>query len=169
VVILSQVSFVLSEFYVLLKVSTTRIAFIRGMAQKNSSSPSRTNSTSITQAPLTRNFSRLCADHISGSADSRFNSASFQCLADLKACKQTNIPIYSFTEHQRLDETKYLYGGFPPNYLFHPQVHQICIQGATIIIAEGIMALLDPALRALYDLKVWANRQRMLRFAHDTL
>jgi uridine kinase len=36
-----------------------------------------------------------------------------QCLADLKACKQTNIPIYSFTEHQRLDETKYLYGARP--------------------------------------------------------
>lgn len=33
-----------------------------------------------------------------------------QCLADLKACKQSNIPIYSFSEHQRLDETKYLYG-----------------------------------------------------------
>lgn len=33
-----------------------------------------------------------------------------QCLADLKACRQTNIPIYSFTEHQRLDKTKYLYG-----------------------------------------------------------
>ena len=33
-----------------------------------------------------------------------------QCLADLKAGRQSNIPIYSFTEHQRLDETKYLYG-----------------------------------------------------------
>ena len=33
-----------------------------------------------------------------------------QCLADLKAWRQSNIPIYSFTEHQRLDETKYLYG-----------------------------------------------------------
>ena len=37
----------------------------------------------------------------------RFNS---QCLADLKACKQSNIPVYSFAEHQRLTETKYLYG-----------------------------------------------------------
>jgi hypothetical protein len=33
-----------------------------------------------------------------------------QCLADLKACKQSNIPVYSFAEHQRLDERKYLYG-----------------------------------------------------------
>ncbi|EGO24178.1 hypothetical protein SERLADRAFT_448951 [Serpula lacrymans var. lacrymans S7.9] len=60
------------------------------------------------------------------------------CLADLKACRQTNIPIYSFTEHQRLDEKKYLYG-------------------AAIIIAEGIMALHDPKLRALYDLKVFVQ------------
>ncbi|KAJ3506644.1 hypothetical protein NLJ89_g6762 [Agrocybe chaxingu] len=57
------------------------------------------------------------------------------CLSDLKACKQSNIPMYSFEQHQRLPETKYLYG-------------------ATIIIAEGIMALVDPALRDLYDLKV---------------
>ncbi|KAF8896342.1 armadillo/beta-catenin/plakoglobin [Infundibulicybe gibba] len=60
------------------------------------------------------------------------------CLADLKACKQSNIPVYSFSEHQRLAETKYLYG-------------------ATIIITEGIMALHDPALRALYDLKVFVQ------------
>jgi uridine kinase len=33
-----------------------------------------------------------------------------QCLSDLKACKQANIPVYSFEEHQRLAETKYLYG-----------------------------------------------------------
>ncbi|KAF5382162.1 hypothetical protein D9615_004389 [Tricholomella constricta] len=60
------------------------------------------------------------------------------CLADLKACKQSNIPVYSFAEHQRLAETKYLYG-------------------ATIIITEGIMALQDPALRELYDLKVFVQ------------
>jgi len=60
------------------------------------------------------------------------------CLADLKAGRQTNIPIYSFTTHQRLDETKYLYG-------------------AAIIIAEGIMALHDPALRDLYDLKIFVQ------------
>ncbi|KAH7909494.1 armadillo beta-catenin plakoglobin [Hygrophoropsis aurantiaca] len=60
------------------------------------------------------------------------------CLADLKACRQTNIPIYSFSEHQRLAEKKYLYG-------------------AAIIIAEGIMALTDPSLRDLYDLKVFVQ------------
>ena len=34
----------------------------------------------------------------------------FKCLSELKNLQQTNIPVYSFTEHQRLDETKYLYG-----------------------------------------------------------
>lgn len=61
-----------------------------------------------------------------------------KCLGDLKACRQTSIPVYSFVEHQRLDETKYIYG-------------------AAIIIAEGIMALQDPALRAVYDLKIFVQ------------
>ncbi|KAI0775302.1 armadillo/beta-catenin/plakoglobin [Trametes elegans] len=61
------------------------------------------------------------------------------CLADLKAGKQSNIPIYSFTEHQRLEETKYLYGA------------------SIIIVVEGILALHDPALRALYDLKIFVQ------------
>ncbi|EIN04896.1 armadillo/beta-catenin/plakoglobin [Punctularia strigosozonata HHB-11173 SS5] len=62
------------------------------------------------------------------------------CLEDLKKCRQTHIPVYSFTEHQRLprSEDRYLYG-------------------ATVIIAEGIMALLDPTLRNLYDLKVFVQ------------
>lgn len=61
-----------------------------------------------------------------------------ECLQDLKQGRQTNIPIYSFSEHQRLDETKYLYG-------------------AAVIITEGILALHDPALRALYDLKIFVQ------------
>ncbi|THH20741.1 hypothetical protein EW146_g696 [Bondarzewia mesenterica] len=60
------------------------------------------------------------------------------CLADLKNLRQTNIPVYSFESHQRLEETKYLYG-------------------ATIIITEGIMALHDPKLRELYDLKIFVQ------------
>ncbi|KAI0264485.1 armadillo/beta-catenin/plakoglobin [Gloeopeniophorella convolvens] len=75
------------------------------------------------------------------------------CLSDLKQLQQTNIPVYSFTEHQRLDETKYLYG-------------------ATIIIAEGILALHDPEMRKLYDLKIFvqADSDLMLarRIARDT-
>ncbi|KAJ7494764.1 armadillo/beta-catenin/plakoglobin [Mycena galericulata] len=61
-----------------------------------------------------------------------------QCLAELKACQQSNIPVYSFTTHQRVEEPKYLYG-------------------AAIIIAEGIMTLQDPGLRELYDLKLFVQ------------
>ncbi|KZW02743.1 uridine kinase [Exidia glandulosa HHB12029] len=61
-----------------------------------------------------------------------------ECLTDLKACKQTNVPVYSFVQHQRLEETQYIYG-------------------AAIVIAEGIMALQDPALRATYDLKIFVQ------------
>jgi uridine kinase len=58
-----------------------------------------------------------------------------QCIRDLKRNRQTNIPVYSFSQHQRLDETQYLYG-------------------AAIVIVEGILALHDAELRSLYDLKV---------------
>jgi uridine kinase len=47
-----------------------------------------------------------------------------QCLSELKACKQSNIPVYSFAEHQRLEETKYLYG-------------------ATIIISSSALSLIE--------------------------
>ncbi|KAL1694551.1 uridine kinase family-domain-containing protein [Schizophyllum commune] len=61
-----------------------------------------------------------------------------KCLSDLKAGRQTNIPIYSFQTHQRQKETQYLYG-------------------AAIIITEGILALHDARLRKLYDLKVYVQ------------
>ncbi|KAI5117967.1 hypothetical protein M0805_001628 [Coniferiporia weirii] len=60
------------------------------------------------------------------------------CLSDLKKGRQTNIPIYSFSAHQRLKERRYLYG-------------------ANIIITEGIMTLHDPVLRSLYDLKIFVK------------
>jgi len=60
------------------------------------------------------------------------------CLRELKEGKQTHVPVYSFKEHQRLPETKYLYG-------------------AAIVIVEGIMALQEPALRDLYDLKIFVQ------------
>ncbi|GBE88411.1 Uridine kinase [Sparassis crispa] len=47
-------------------------------------------------------------------------------------------PLFHWNSALRVDETKYLYG-------------------AAIIIAEGIMALHDPALRALYDLKIFVQ------------
>ncbi|KAH9068344.1 armadillo/beta-catenin/plakoglobin [Lactarius deliciosus] len=50
--------------------------------------------------------SRLDLDH----PDSIDMSLFATCLSDLKNLQQTSIPVYSFTLHQRLDETKYLYG-----------------------------------------------------------
>ncbi|KAJ9102554.1 hypothetical protein QFC21_002955 [Naganishia friedmannii] len=59
-----------------------------------------------------------------------------KCLRDLKQGKVTEIPVYSFKDHQRLDETKYLYG-------------------ASVIIG----------LRELYDLKVFVNADSDLMLA----
>jgi uridine kinase len=50
--------------------------------------------------------SRLDLDH----PDSMDMDLFATCLSDLKNLRQTNIPVYSFAQHQRLDETKYLYG-----------------------------------------------------------
>ncbi|KAG7532162.1 hypothetical protein FFLO_03790 [Filobasidium floriforme] len=61
-----------------------------------------------------------------------------QCVRDLKEGKAVNCPVYSFDEHQRLEETKYLYG-------------------ASVIIVEGILTLCSPELRDLYDLKIFVN------------
>ncbi|ORX38266.1 uridine kinase family-domain-containing protein [Kockovaella imperatae] len=61
-----------------------------------------------------------------------------KCLADLKQGRACEIPVYSFVHHQRMPETKYLYG-------------------ANVIIVEGIMALQSADMRALYDLKVFVN------------
>jgi len=75
-----------------------------------------------------------------------------QCLADLKAWRQSNIPIYSFTEHQRLDETKYLYGAsiIISEYKVRSP-NRTCLTRPP---AEGILALHNQKLRDLYDLKV---------------
>ncbi|KAL7422385.1 Uridine kinase [Cryptotrichosporon argae] len=61
-----------------------------------------------------------------------------KCLDDLKHGRATEIPVYSFVHHQRMPETKSLYG-------------------ASVIIVEGIMALNSPEMRKLYDLKVFVN------------
>lgn len=78
-----------------------------------------------------------------------------KCLADLKAFRQSNIPVYSFAEHQRLEETKYLYGATVIIGRSSSQTFRLGLEGYIgHFTAEGILALHDPALRALYDLKV---------------
>ena len=91
-----------------------------------------------------------------------------QCLADLKACKQSNIPVYSFAEHQRLGETKYLYGAAVIIGANASREYRLTSLMQTT--AEGIMALHDPQLRQLYDLKVRlrANSKRRRLMACET-
>ena len=61
-----------------------------------------------------------------------------QCIRDLKDCKSVQIPNYSFTKHARTDKRTYLYG-------------------ATVIIVEGLFTLFDPAVRSLFDLKIFVE------------
>ena len=61
-----------------------------------------------------------------------------QCIKDLKASRAVQIPVYSFTQHQRTNQSTYLYGH-------------------TVIVVEGIFVLQDPALRELLDLKIFVQ------------
>ncbi|PYI01855.1 uridine kinase [Aspergillus sclerotiicarbonarius CBS 121057] len=61
-----------------------------------------------------------------------------QTLRDLKQGKKADIPIYSFAEHQRQPETSTLYS---------PRV----------LILEGILALHDPRIMELLDVKIFVE------------
>lgn len=59
-------------------------------------------------------------------------------LPSYPSTSQLLTAIYSFITHQRSEDTQYLYG-------------------ASVIIVEGILALNDPRMRDLFDLKVFVN------------
>ncbi|EXJ84830.1 uridine kinase [Capronia epimyces CBS 606.96] len=59
-------------------------------------------------------------------------------LRDLKQGKRTDIPIYSFQEHQRLDKT-------------------LSIYSPHVIILEGILALHDPRVLEMLDMKIYVE------------
>ncbi|CAL5875004.1 uncharacterized protein PFLUO_LOCUS9307 [Penicillium psychrofluorescens] len=61
-----------------------------------------------------------------------------QTLRDLKKGKKANIPIYSFAEHQRQSQTTTLYS---------PRV----------LILEGILALHDPRIVEMLDVKIFVE------------
>ncbi|KAI3626351.1 hypothetical protein CBS9595_001712 [Malassezia furfur] len=61
-----------------------------------------------------------------------------QCIRDLKESRAVHIPVYSFTQHQRTDETTYLYGH-------------------AVIVVEGLFVLQDKALVDLLDLKIFVQ------------
>lgn len=61
-----------------------------------------------------------------------------ETIKSLKQGKKTEIPVYSFTHHNRLDKT-------------------ITIYGANVIIMEGIYALYDQRLLDLMDIKIFVD------------
>lgn len=61
-----------------------------------------------------------------------------ECLEDLKAGKRTEIPIYSFAKHSRLEKTTSIYS---------PHV----------LVVEGIFALHDPRVLKLLDMKIYCE------------
>lgn len=69
-----------------------------------------------------------------------------QCIIDLKNGRAVDVPVYSFVHHQRMDETKYLYG-------------------ASVIIVEGLFVLSDPEIRDLLDLKLFVQADSDLMLA----
>ncbi|CEL04450.1 Putative Uridine kinase [Aspergillus calidoustus] len=72
------------------------------------------------------------------SPDSIDFNALVQCLRDLKQGKKVDIPVYSFVEHQRQRHTTPLYS---------PHV----------LILEGILALHDPRIMDLLDVKIFVE------------
>ncbi|KAI0481999.1 uridine kinase [Xylariaceae sp. FL0804] len=81
--------------------------------------------------------------------------ALLQTLRDLKAGKRTEVPLYSFEKHQRLDETTIIYS---------PHV----------LILEGIFALYDRRVMDLMDMKIYCEAdadtclsRRILRDVRD--
>ncbi|EXJ75282.1 uridine kinase [Cladophialophora psammophila CBS 110553] len=59
-------------------------------------------------------------------------------LIDLKQGKRTDIPIYSFQQHQRLDKT-------------------VSIYSPHVVLLEGILALHDPRVLDLLDMKIFVE------------
>ena len=60
------------------------------------------------------------------------------CLRSLKSGKRTDIPVYSFQDHQRLDKT-------------------ISIYSPHVVILEGILALNDPRVLEMLDMKIYVE------------
>ncbi|KAL5334512.1 uridine kinase family-domain-containing protein [Aspergillus crustosus] len=61
-----------------------------------------------------------------------------QCLRDLKQGKKVDIPVYSFVEHQR-------------------QTHTTPLYSPHVLILEGILALHDPRIMKLLDVKIFVE------------
>ncbi|SCV03943.1 LAME_0H14488g1_1 [Lachancea meyersii CBS 8951] len=63
----------------------------------------------------------------------------YECIKSLKEGKKTSIPMYSFTNHNRIPGKT------------------ISIYGSSVVVIEGIYALYDPRLLELMDLKIYVD------------
>ncbi len=73
------------------------------------------------------------------------NSLLIRHLSDLKEGRSIQRPIYCFTTHTRLAET-------------------LLIKPCHVVILEGIMALVDPNVRNLLDIKIFVDTDPDVRF-----
>jgi uridine kinase len=68
-----------------------------------------------------------------------------QHLTTLQAWQPVDIPVYDFTKNRRLSQTHH-------------------IEPLPIILVEGILILAEPALRQLFDIKIYVDADADIRF-----
>ena len=73
-----------------------------------------------------------------------------QQLRELKAGHAIRCPVYSYTDHNRTDET-------------------ILIQPAPVVIVEGILIFQDPRLRELMDIRIFVETDADVRILRRAL
>jgi uridine kinase len=66
-------------------------------------------------------------------------------LRQLQAGQQVEIPVYDFTSHTRTAETR-------------------CLDPRRVILVEGILIFAEPALRAMFDVKIYVDTDADVRF-----
>ena len=66
-------------------------------------------------------------------------------LQQLQAGQPVEIPVYDFTTHTRTEETR-------------------CVEPKWVILVEGILIFAEPALREMFDVKIWVDTDADVRF-----
>jgi uridine kinase len=77
--------------------------------------------------------------------DSLETSLMIQHIKHLQAGQAVNIPVYDFTHHNRTQQT-------------------LLVTAQPIILVEGILVLAEPALRELFDVKIFVDTDADIRF-----
>ena len=66
-------------------------------------------------------------------------------LQQLQAGQLVEIPVYDFMTHTRTEETR-------------------CVEPKWVILVEGILIFAEPALREMFDVKIWVDTDADVRF-----